>query len=586
MSGEEGRWSARPKTAFLVRALVVVVPAVAGALAAWEAAHLLPEPSGLVGTVAWWAALIAVAVVAVVLVQRLARRLLPLAWLLNLTLAFPDRAPSRLATARRAGSRRARRRALAALREDGLGPQAPAAAERALVLVAALGAHDRRTRGHSERVRSLADVLAEEAGVPEGDRDRLRWAALLHDIGKLAVPGEILNKPDRPDEAEWATLRRHPEEGGRLVEPLVAWLGPWAGAVEHHHERWDGSGYPRGLAGEEISLGGRILAVADAYEVMTAARPYKRPLRPDVAREEIVAGASSHFDPTLVRSFLGVALGRLWWVVGASALLAQLPLLGKLWGAPVAARFRQGLSGAATGAAVVAALVVAGVVGPPVGSPAGDKDAEVAATASPSEGAAPAPAGQGAVAPDAPAAPVQEGGRPRAVAAPPAPAAPAGDGGATAPTPGPAPESTGGDEGAADQPTVPHDEDVPHEGGVAYVATGRVLAPGPLAAAGVTEAEFRSACAVPASQGLDAHVFDLPAAVRVGGAPVRVQGDDALGLYDLDVVFYSAECVELGRLAGGGPDEKGTLPAGTRFIVVTERSGIDTAVELFVGPTS
>lgn len=143
------------------------------------------------------------------------------------------------------------------------------------------------------------------------------------------------------------------------------------------------------------------------------------------------------------------------------------------------------------------------------------------------------------------------------------------------------------DEGAARQPTVPHEGDEPtlrREGGVAYVATGRALAPGPLAV-GVTEAEFRSACAVPASQSLDAHVFDLPTAVRVGGAPVRVVGDDALGLYDLDAVFYSADCTELGRLGGGGPDEEGALPAGTRFIVVTERSGVDTAIELLVGPT-
>ncbi len=234
-----------------------------------------------------------------------------------------------------------------------MGRDAFEASEAALVLVAALGAHDRRTRGHSERVRTLADLLAKEAGLSDEERDKLRWGALLHDIGKLAVPGAILNKPDRPNEEEWATLQRHPEEGEHLVEPLVTWLGPWAGAVGHHHEKWDGSGYPHGLAGEDISLGGRILAIADAYEVMTATRAYKVPMSAAAAREELVASSGTHFDPALVRAFMGISLGALWWTTGVAALLAQIPLLGRVGAAPGLARIRSGLSGGATAVATV-----------------------------------------------------------------------------------------------------------------------------------------------------------------------------------------------------------------------------------------
>ena len=160
-------------------------------------------------------------------------------------------------------------------------------------------------------MRTLADLLAKEAGLSDEERDKLRWGALLHDIGKLAVPGAILNKPDRPDEAEWATLKRHPEEGAHLVEPLETWLGPWAGRRRPPpRDAGTAPGYPQGLAGEDISLGGRILAIADAYEVMTATRAYKVPMSAAAARKELVASAGTHFDPSLVRAFMGISSER------------------------------------------------------------------------------------------------------------------------------------------------------------------------------------------------------------------------------------------------------------------------------------
>jgi putative nucleotidyltransferase with HDIG domain len=583
---------ARPFLAGLVRVLVVVVPALAGALASWEVSRLWSEPTGFWPVFGWLVTLVVVAVVVVLLVQRVARRFLPLAWLFTLTLAFPDRTPSRLVTARRAASRRARRQALDRLRHDGLGRDAGEASEAALVLVAALGAHDRRTRGHSERVRTFADLLAGEVGLSDDERDRLRWGALLHDIGKLSVPGAILNKPDRPDEAEWATLKRHPEEGAHLVEPLVTWLGPWADAVGEHHERWDGNGYPHGLAGEEISLGGRILAIADAYEVMTAARAYKVPLSAAAAREELVASAGTHFDPALVRAFMGISLGALWWTAGISALLAQIPLLGRVGTAPGFARIRSGLAGSATAVVTVVALVVAGVVGSAGGGgrPASARKQAVAAavaapvtpptvplapaatvtpatTAEPTPRSAPPPP-SGPPLSRPPAAPTVDTLLRGLPLTPPTTAPPAG---------GPAPSP-----GSSSPPAPP----APPPAVVPYTAHGQLLAPdllGPLGLGLTTRASTPGSCGPSATQGLDAWVFELPADAPGAGAPVTATGSDLLGLHNLTVTFFDSNCSVVGQLDTPAADETGVLPAGTRYVVVTDRIGLGTSITLTVG---
>jgi hypothetical protein len=142
------------------------------------------------------------------------------------------------------------------------------------------------------------------------------------------VPARILNKPGRPEPHEWETLQGHPAAGAKIAAPLLPWLGEWGRAIEQHHERFDGGGYPNGLAGTDIALAARVVSVADSFEVMTAARAYKKPMSVPAARRELAACAGGQFDPTIVRAFLNVSLGRLWWSVGPASWTAMLPVLG------------------------------------------------------------------------------------------------------------------------------------------------------------------------------------------------------------------------------------------------------------------
>ena len=334
-------WRRRPVLAALVRVGVVLLPAAIGIGVGAGMSRLLPRPSGPAVALVSFVAVAVVTVVTIIVVERAARRLLPLAALLSLSLLFPDRAPKRFAIARRVGRPRDLQLQLQALRDKGIEGDEVAYMQRVLELVAALSVHDRQTRGHSERVRVFADMIADEMKLPNADRARLRWASLLHDIGKLLVPSEILSKPAALSSAEFDTVRKHPEEGARLIRPLRSWLGEWADAVEHHHERWDGFGYPNQLAGDRISLAGRIVAVADSYEVMTAVRPYRRPLGVAAARQELVKCSGAQFDPVVVRAFLNIGMGRLWRVVGFGSWIAQMPIvawidrLGWNWGTAI-----------------------------------------------------------------------------------------------------------------------------------------------------------------------------------------------------------------------------------------------------------
>lgn len=355
----EQRWHGRPVAAALVRAFVIAVPVVAGLAAAWAVARALPQPEGLSQFLLAWLILIAISTAVVVLVERSARRLLPLAFLLELSLLFPGEAPSRFRMALRRRGVRDLEREL----EEG-DPDASSIAATILGLVASISAHDRRTRGHSERVRAYAAMIGEEMGLDEGECDRLRWAALLHDVGKLGVPREILNKSGEPSDEEWQVIHRHPAEGARLAAPLMDWLGEWGLAIEQHHEHWDGTGYPRQLSGQDISRGARIVAVADAYETMTALRAYNRPLSAEQAREELARSSGTHFDPQVVRAFLGLSVARLRRVAGPLVWIAELPMLAPLRafvGQPAAAT----TASAALGVAAMTAIVAVPGIGVP-----------------------------------------------------------------------------------------------------------------------------------------------------------------------------------------------------------------------------
>jgi putative nucleotidyltransferase with HDIG domain len=354
-------WEARPGHARLVRVAVVVVPVLAGVAAGIAVSRSIqPKTAGDV-VLLWVVAFITSSVVLFGLAYQ-ARRLLPLAALLELSLSFPDRTPSRVGVALRAGNLRVGEHRFRALQHARTGTRTEAV-EAVLALAAALSDHDRGTRGHSERVRAYTELLGEELHLSTHDRVRLRWASLLHDVGKMAVPAETLNKHGALDDAEWEIIKLHPVHGAQLVGSMQQWLGEWGAVVEQHHERWDGTGYPHGLAGTKIHRGARMVAVADAFEVMTAVRAYKKPLPNAEARRRLAESAGTQFDPGMVRAFLNIGLGRLRLVTGPLAWLAQVPFLRRL---DLAARAPAQM---ALGSVVAAAAVTAAVLSLPPPAP-------------------------------------------------------------------------------------------------------------------------------------------------------------------------------------------------------------------------
>lgn len=163
------------------------------------------------------------------------------------------------------------------------------------------------TEEHAERLRALALRLGRALGLPSSALDELSVMAALHDIGKVAIPDEILNKPGKLTEEEWRLLQEHPTIGYRIAQASPD-LAPISEAILAHHERWDGKGYPRGLKGEEIPIISRIIAVVDAYDVMTNGRPYKEPVSRMEAIMELQRCAGTQFDPDIVKVFVAIMM--------------------------------------------------------------------------------------------------------------------------------------------------------------------------------------------------------------------------------------------------------------------------------------
>jgi putative nucleotidyltransferase with HDIG domain len=374
-------WNARPYAAALLRASTLLVPVAASVAFVYVGARVVPPPaSSLALYLGWWLGLSFLATLVLLAVGRLFRRLLPLATLLKLSLAFPDATPSRFRTAVATRTVGTLAEGLADA-QDAATPEG--AGRRLLALVAALDDHDGLTRGHSERVRAYAQLIGTELGLNKHELDLLNWAALLHDIGKLEIPRAILNQTGKPTEEEWATIRKHPEFGAALVAPLAGWLGEWSRAVLDHHERWDGAGYPHGTVGTEISLAGRIVAVADVFDVITSTRSYKPSSTMAAARSEIARCAGTQFDPDVVRAFLAVSFGRARLVAGPGAWLAQAALLARI---PLTSA-----AGTLSAAAVVGVSVVpGGVVERNAGQP-GTAPSRAGATVTSPAASAPAP---------------------------------------------------------------------------------------------------------------------------------------------------------------------------------------------------
>jgi putative nucleotidyltransferase with HDIG domain len=183
------------------------------------------------------------------------------------------------------------------------GRRASAGGQSTAVLLRVIAERSPDLGEHVDGVAALAEHVAVELGMNSEDRTAVWQAAMLHDIGKSAVPDAILAKPGPLDENEWAFMRRHTVIGERILQGAPA-LAAAAPLVRSSHERFDGSGYPDCLAGSAIPVGARIIAVCDAYDAMVSGRPYRDPLSLAHAREELERCAGSQFDPRVVRAFL------------------------------------------------------------------------------------------------------------------------------------------------------------------------------------------------------------------------------------------------------------------------------------------
>jgi putative nucleotidyltransferase with HDIG domain len=179
----------------------------------------------------------------------------------------------------------------------------PAVVETVTSLALAIDAKDQYTQGHSQKVSAYAVMLAQALGLEQAEVEEIRLAGLLHDIGKVGIPEGILNKSGPLDATEWETMKTHTELGAKILEPLET-MSRIRLMVRHHHEYYDGSGYPDRLQGETIPYGSRVIAIADSYDTITSERSYKKGRSPEEAFTELERCAATQFDPAIVRVFV------------------------------------------------------------------------------------------------------------------------------------------------------------------------------------------------------------------------------------------------------------------------------------------
>ncbi|MDH3284640.1 MAG: response regulator [Acidobacteriota bacterium] len=172
-------------------------------------------------------------------------------------------------------------------------------------LMIALDYRDNETQGHSVRVVEFTERIGGELGILDPELTDIRRGAMLHDVGKIGIPDDILRKPGPLDADEWEIMRMHPDLGHRMLKD-IAFLERPAEIVLAHQEKWDGSGYPNGLSGEAIPIGARIFAAADTFDAMTSDRPYRKALPYARARDELIEFSGTQFDPSVVEAFLRV----------------------------------------------------------------------------------------------------------------------------------------------------------------------------------------------------------------------------------------------------------------------------------------
>lgn len=314
----------RSRAALILKLLNFLLPATGGLISALIVLKIGRPFNNRGHYFTWLGAAIVVSLGVALALGAAMGRLMPLTRLFEMSSNFDVELRSRFKKSLRAGNPKT------VLRSGEVDMTREEQIEHTLQLLDRITRHDRITRGHSERVRAYSSLIGEELGF-EGERlQKLTWSALLHDVGKLEVPKSILSSPVEPSTAQWAVLKRHPSYAQQYLKPLESWLGDGVyHAATFHHERWDGTGYPRRIEGADIPLIGRIVSVADAFDVMTHTRSYKKPLPIADAKTQLKDNAGTQFDPTVVAAFLRIGEPRLRRVRGWAATVAGVSVAGE-----------------------------------------------------------------------------------------------------------------------------------------------------------------------------------------------------------------------------------------------------------------